>query len=355
MSNQFDKGHALVVGVADYLHVSKLPNNVLDDARDVADLLRARDYGGYPSANVEILLDGQATLEGIRMALGRLVQSASDDDTVIFFFSGHGARVENGSDAGEYLLAVDSDVNNPGGTALKGDEVTATLKTIKAKRLVVLLDACHSAGTADLKSANLGLGIKAGLGGKTYDALSQGVGRVVLASSRPSEFSYVLPGMRNSLFTHHLLDALRGSALDRGDGLIRVFDVFHYVSGKVSAQETNQHPVFKANDMEDNFPLALRLGGKQAAYPPAKPDYNRRSVALDPKTRLALQKSLVTRWSDLATYFDVPLPDRATFLQGQEPRMLLDWLEQRKRLAGLPDAFNYLGYDDLIEELNHHP
>jgi uncharacterized caspase-like protein len=116
MPNQFDKGRALVVGIADYLHVNKLPNNVLDDARDVADLLRASDYCGYPNANVEILLDGQSTLEGIRKALARLVQSASDEDTVVVFFSGHGARVTHGPDAGEYLLPVDGDLNNPSGT-----------------------------------------------------------------------------------------------------------------------------------------------------------------------------------------------------------------------------------------------
>ena len=40
--------------------------------------------------------------------------------------------------------------------------------------------------------------------------------------------------------------------------------------------------------------------------------------------------------------------------RARRPR-LLDWLDQRRRLGRLRDAFNYLGYDDLIEELDRHP
>ena len=90
-----------------------------------------------------------------------------------------------------------------------------------------------------MKSLEPAPGIKAGLAEKTYDALAQGVGRVVMASSRSSEVSFVLPGMRNSLFTHHLLEALRGAAPMHGDGLVRVFDVFHYVSDRVPAQKAD--------------------------------------------------------------------------------------------------------------------
>ncbi|HEY7427020.1 MAG TPA: caspase family protein [Gemmataceae bacterium] len=355
MSTNFTHGRALVIGIADYAHVSKLPGNVLDDARDVAVLLRSSDYCGYPAANVELLLDGEASAEGIRKAMGRLAQAAGEGDTVVFFFSAHGGRIETGPNAGEYLIPFDCDPNNLAGTAISGSEITGLLKAIKAKRLVVLLDACHSAGAADVKSLEPAPGIKAGLAEKTYNALAEGVGRVVMASSRPSEVSFVLPGMRNSLFTHHLLDALRGAAPTYGDGLVRVFDVFHYISDRVPAQRAAQHPIFKAHEMENNFPLALRLGGKQGAPPADKPDAAKRPTTLSGRAKLALSKNLVTRWNDLATYFDIPLADRATFEKGHEPRQMFDWLEQRGRLSELRDAFNYLGWDDLIEELDRHP
>jgi len=54
-----------------------------------------------------------------------------------------------------------------------------------------------------------------------------------MASSRSDEVSLVLAGMDNSLFTYYLLEALQGKAYTRDDGLIRVFDVFDYISEAV--------------------------------------------------------------------------------------------------------------------------
>ena len=54
-----------------YPRANRLPEAVLQDARDVADLLRSGDYCGYPPANEALLLDGQATADGIRQGLRR--------------------------------------------------------------------------------------------------------------------------------------------------------------------------------------------------------------------------------------------------------------------------------------------
>lgn len=107
MPDQFTHGRALVVGVANYPTVSTLPETVLDDARDVAALLRSPDHCGYPAAQVEILLDEQATANGIRDGLRRLAQAAGADDTVVVYFSGHGGRIETGVGAGAYLIPFD--------------------------------------------------------------------------------------------------------------------------------------------------------------------------------------------------------------------------------------------------------
>jgi hypothetical protein len=75
----------------------------------------------------------------------------------------------------------------------------------------------------------------------------------------------VLPGAANSLFTQHLLAGLRGDVAS-DDGLIRIFDVFEYLQPKVTGDEPNQHPVFKA-EIEENFPIALYLGGQKGLVP----------------------------------------------------------------------------------------
>ncbi|MCU9951467.1 caspase family protein [Pseudomonas sp. PDM13] len=252
----FPGGHALVIAVADYAQVNPLPPSVLNDAQDIVATLTSAAHCGYAPQNVKLLLDNQATLEAIRQELEALVARAQSSDTVLIFFSGHGTRLGDES----ALVPFDCDTRCIAQTTLSEQEFSAALARIKAERLVVLLDACHAGAAASLKSASAALDL--GFNEKSLSQLAQGTGRVMIASSRASEYSHVLGGARNSLFTEHLLGALRGEARTHGDGLVRVFEVFNHVSERVrQVMPDRQHPIFKASDLEDNFPVALELGG----------------------------------------------------------------------------------------------
>jgi len=50
------------------------------------------------------------------------------------------------------------------------------------------------------------------------------------------------------VFTRHLLDGLRGGARGAG-GVIRIFDLYHYVHQHVVAEVGAQRPVFKSELM----------------------------------------------------------------------------------------------------------
>ncbi len=258
---QFDKGRALVIGVASYEEVNGLPEAVLNDARDVASLLQSSDYCGFPATNVRVLLDDQATLSAIRSALANLAPATGTDDTVVIFFSGHGARLGQGAAETSALVPFDSKLSDLQRTTLSEADFSTVLMEIKAKRLLVLIDACHAGGAGVLKGVLDG-DVRLGFGEKSLQRLAEGTGRVIIASSRASETSLVLGGARNSVFTDRLLEALRGNARTAGDGLIRVFDVFNYIAGTVPGR---QHPIFKASDLEDNFPVALERGGTKSA------------------------------------------------------------------------------------------
>lgn len=263
---QFDKGRALVVGLARYDEVSGLPDAVLHDACDVADLLRSSEYCGFPAANVRLLLDEQATLDALRAALAELATASGEDDTVIVFFSGHGARLGQAPNEASALVPFDTRLSDLDGSTLSESELSSSLAKIKAKRLLVLVDACHAGGAGVLKG-DAGH-VRLGLVEKTLQRLASGAGRVIMASSRASETSLVMPGARNSVFTGRLLEALRGQARTSGDGLIRVFDIFNYVAEHVAQTVPGrQHPIFKASDLEDNFPVALERGGTKSAGP----------------------------------------------------------------------------------------
>ena len=263
--------HALVIGIATYQHINKLPPIVLKDAQDIHNLLVDPRHCSYPPQNVQLLLDGRATQAAIRQSLADIAAHSDQDSTVLIYLSSHGGRIEDGPHAGEYLLPVDANCTSAQSlseTAISGTEFTAALRNIPARKLVVIFDCCHAGGIGQPKDA-VAPELKA-LPESYYDTLKSGRGRVILASSRSTESSWVLAGASNSLFTQHLLAGLRGGAPGPG-GVIRIFDLFHYLQPRVTADQPNQHPIFKA-ELEENFAVALYLGGIVAPLPPAAAD-----------------------------------------------------------------------------------
>lgn len=258
-----ENAYGLIIGIAHYQNINKLPATVLKDAQDMYDLLIDPFHCGYLPDNVTLLLDAQATRAVIQEALTKLSQCSNEDSTIFMYLSSHGGQIESGQYAGEYLLPVDTDNTSEKSvvqTAISGTQFTEALRAIPARKIVVIFDCCHSGGIGQPKDMTTSM-IKVGLPEKYYEALTRGTGRVILASSRSTEISWILPGATNSLFTQHLLAGLQGG-IASDDGLIRTFDLFEYLQPKVTADQPNQHPIFKA-EIEENFPVALYLGGKK--------------------------------------------------------------------------------------------
>ncbi|WP_140919638.1 caspase family protein [Limnobaculum xujianqingii] len=259
--DNFSEGHALIISVANYSQVNPLPDTILNDGRDMYLTLTSPSHCGYKTSNVSILLDDEATLAAIRSELKGLADRAKSSDTVVIFFSGHGTRLGEDVEASSALIPFDCSLDNILESVMSEEEFSLALKNIQASRIVVFIDACHSGASISFKNLSSCFSNQ-GYSEKSLSRLAEGNGRVLIASSRASEYSLVFNGARNSLFTEHLLNVLRGGGHTHGDGVIRVFDVFNHVSEQVRlAAPGKQHPIFKASDLEDNFPIALDCGG----------------------------------------------------------------------------------------------
>lgn len=255
--NQFNKGYALLIGVADYAYLTKLNNNVLKDVQALVTLLKHPRACAYPSDHVKTLLNEQATLANIIEQLNWLANVTGDDDTAVIYFSGHGGQFTQADTTNNYLLPHDANPDNYGETAVSSDQFTTLLNNIPAKRVAVILDCCYAGGIGEAKSAETDpITYQIGLDQAALDKLSYGEGRVILASSRADERSWIRPNMPNSLFTHYLLEGLRGAAGTTYDDQILVTALFKYVDDQVSKVEPRQRPVFKSL-LHKDFPIAL--------------------------------------------------------------------------------------------------
>ncbi|MDH0849475.1 caspase family protein [Delftia tsuruhatensis] len=263
----YPQGRALLVGVSEYQRISSLPDAIQNDVKDVAATLSSPTYCGYSQENVVSLLNADATRNAVLEGLSDLAARAVEDDTVCVYFSGHGTVFESPDGDDSALLTVDSDLSDVAGTAISSGDLATALGQIKAERVLVFIDSCHAGGTRIAKGLtdDQGHEFKSGYSETAFAKLAVGRGRALMASCRADEESSVILGARNSVFTTALLVGLRGAAEKDGSGVIKVFDLFEYVADKVPKSVAgDQHPIFKADNLEQNFPVALSRGGKKS-------------------------------------------------------------------------------------------
>lgn len=263
MSNRFRQGYALTVGIGEYEHLNHLATPPAD-AYDIAELLIAQC--GYSQNQVRMLIDEYATKTALNNELDWLARCTTSSDTVIIFFSGHGVQRIGGFEPGEYLCPVEADWNHLRSTAISDLELTSALERIRAGRIAVLLDACHSGGVGQPKGAELQ--IEAGLSKRAYDRLAEGEGRVIVSSCRDDQKSLEISNMRNGLFSHYLLEGLRGKAA-KDDGAVRVAALFEYIEREVRSHAerigVTQTPWLKAST--ENFVVAVTADSKASVIP----------------------------------------------------------------------------------------
>lgn len=251
---------AVVIGVSNYKNLR--PEEQLRfahrDAEEMAAFLRSPNGGGFPSTQIKVLLNEEATIASVRTALGTwLPRSAEPNDVVYIFFAGHGV-VEQGSDG--YLLANDSDPQNLYATALPIAELDRIVsERLRSRVAVVIADACHS---GKIGMASRGVEEQILINRYLDEVGKSGAGRFRLLASRADERSYEDPrwGGGHGVFTHYLLEGLKGAADRDSDKVVRAGELLDYLSQVVPEQTSAlQHPR-AAGNIDARLPLAIASG-----------------------------------------------------------------------------------------------
>ncbi|WP_225409614.1 caspase family protein [Stigmatella hybrida] len=200
------------------------------DARRFHELIR--EAGQVAPGNAFLVTEGGA--EAVRSALSRaqrlLAQARPRGrGTLIFYASAH---------ADEESLHLE-------GTKLPLAELTQVLEDTPATLRVALLDACRT----PVRTRAKGGMPRAAEVPVQLEVPAQVEGMVVLRSAGEGEPAQEWSALRGSLFTHHLLAALRGLADGNGDGAVTLAELYAYTWRHTLASSTQggaglQHPSF---------------------------------------------------------------------------------------------------------------
>jgi hypothetical protein len=225
----FPQAHALLISVGSYTYAPQLNVPITAaDANAVVAVLRDAQYCGYPSEQVTLLSDTAASRDDVLSALDGLAARVGEDDTVFVYYAGHGVY----GDDGYYLTTHDTQLVGhkvTAGMGLREAELIAKLQAIKAKRLLLIVNACHSgeispvlaAGEEPLTGTPLPPQVSAAL-------LSTGEGRVIISACRENQYAFIGPGPL-TLFTQALVDGLQGKGVSSNRGYISVFDLYTHL------------------------------------------------------------------------------------------------------------------------------
>gem|GEM_PF-7041189 len=224
----------LIIGISDY----EAEGLDLDCARADAEAMYEWLMGtGVPKDHMRLLVDKEATLVNVRQGLDWLMKNAGEDDLVIFYFSGHGYQgmdikpKEETDGWDEYFVVHDTDRDSIEGTALRDDEFGGFLDEIASKHVLVIFDSCYSGG---LPKGQRGLPPR----GKPKGPLDffndfDPKGKLVLAASAEDQLSWEDRDLGHGVFTHFLLEGLKGKADANGDYRVTAEELYEYVYREV--------------------------------------------------------------------------------------------------------------------------
>jgi Caspase domain len=233
--------YALLIGVSDY-EFSSVRGGVIplryaeNDATALKNLLTAAGY------KVDDRINREARREYILEALSQLRATVKEDDELVLFFAGHGAR--DPSNGQTYLLTHDTKLELLDDKAIRLDHLFDYVRDVKARFKLVLLDHCFSGdvevaladGGDDARIADIDspLGFSRGvvpadLGERVRSRAS---GMAVVGAA--SDLAFESEALEHGLFTEALIRALQTRRADTTpDGLLTVTELLEFVSSEV--------------------------------------------------------------------------------------------------------------------------
>ena len=234
--------YALVVGVASYEHMPSLKYTD-DDAYQLYAFLKSPEGGAIPNENIKVLVDDVATKNNILMTMEQLFSKADENDVVLLYMSGHGLE-------GSFIPSDFDGFRNQ----LAYSDITKILNKSRAKHKLCIADACHSGSLVGSKGDSYTPAIN-----KYYSILEnlESGGTAMLLSSAANELSLEYSGLRQGVFSHYLMNGLRGAADRNQNKIVTISELYAYMYSNVRSYTQNKQSPILTGSYNMNMPVAV--------------------------------------------------------------------------------------------------
>jgi hypothetical protein len=241
---------ALLVGVNEGLAEERLLKYAGRDAEGMEEALR--ESGTFAKEDVFLLANPtldrfRSSIEAMRVRIHDL-RRAGVQTSVLLYYSGHGS-------AGGLHMH---------GRNLPREEVNDLLGSLESDLKILILDACESGDFLRSKGGTFlqdrEIAREAKLGSH---------GTIVLSSSSRGEAAQESEDYHGAIFTHHLVNGLRGMSDYNSDGQVTLLEAFEYARSATRAEAVmgrteRQNPSFDFDVVGESDPVLTRLDRKSS-------------------------------------------------------------------------------------------
>ena len=262
---QLAKTYFIGIGINRFADSS---NNLSWSVKDIRDL--ATKFGSK-NAVIDTLFDENVTKENI-VALKNKLLTTNEEDKVIIAYSGHGLLSK---EYDYYLSTYPVNFTQPEQSGLPYDELENLLNGIKARKKLMLIDACHSGevdkdemknytvakdsldiqGVKGIILENTGenkLGMKNSFEvmQELFVNVGRGTGATIISAAAGTQFALERGDLKNGVFTYCLLEVMNSNST------IKISDLKKVVTGKVPLLTGGlQKPTFRAETQQFDWEL----------------------------------------------------------------------------------------------------
>jgi len=254
---------AVIIGISKYKD-TRIPElrYAAADAGSFHDWLVSSQGGKYAPSMVTLLIDADATLSKIKKALFEWLTNAIEEDTVTIYFAGHGSPQSPDHPDNLFLLPYDTQYDSVPTTGFPMWDIETALKRfIKARKVIVITDACHAGGVGQAfdVARRAGRGITLVPVSSNLQSLSRiSDGICIISASDDGQFSQESAqwGGGHGVFTFHLLEGLKGKADYNKDGRVTLGELIPFLSEQIRRETRNAQTPTVAG----RFDPALSIG-----------------------------------------------------------------------------------------------
>ena len=250
---QISKVWGIAVGVSNYESSNVLTLKYpVSDAFKMYGFWKSPEGGALDDKHSQVLVNDQATKQGIIDSMRQMFRQAEENDLVTFFFSGHGLKGA--------FLPTDYNGSN---IRLFHSEVNDLMAQCPAKYKLVIADACNSGSYLASKSVTNDVfkSTQQDIQDAFFRELNRASpGTAFILSSQADEESLEVSTLHQSIFSYFVLRGMKGEANSNGDEVVTVQELFNYVYRHVTSYALSlgkiQTPVIKGN-YDPNMPVAM--------------------------------------------------------------------------------------------------